>query len=818
MSTPVKIVIGLSATFCILLIALLFFLRNLVVKSFPVTNGTVTVNGIHDVVDVARDEYGVPHILANNEDDLMFAAGYVQAQDRLWQMDLGRRIGEGRLSEVFDTATVRTDKLFRTLGFPQLAETLYENLHPESRKILEDYAAGVNAFIDSHKGRYPIEFDMLNYEPEPWKPQHSLLLARLMAWELNFSWWEELTYAELQEKLSPEKFRELVPSWPDTIPTTIPSPSKKQAFLDRTAAEELHGFMAEAREYRDRFGVGPFSGASNAWVVSGAKSMSGKPLLANDPHLKMSAPARWYEMHLSAPGWNVSGMSIPGIPLVVIGHNDSLAWGATNAMLDDADFYLDRIDSTHPGRYFYKAGSLPIRTRDEMILIGTNDSIEVTVRSTHHGPVINEVHPSREHNGFSRKSNPYLIALRWTGFEKSDEIYGFALMNKAANRGQFEEGTKEIAVPAQALVYADAAGNIGFRMAGRVPIRGKQNPMLPVQGWTGETEWQGYVPFDRLPQLWNPPGGFIVCANQKIAGNDYPFYLSNYWEPPSRMQRIDELLNSSEKFSADDFKRFQQDVLSPYCRSITKRIFGAYPADSTIPNGDVRNALEYLHNWDYRCTTNDIATTIFNVFFVKLLHNTYEDEMGHDVFNDFVFFSAIPYRVTQQLLAADSSAWFDNVGTSTVESKNDIIRRSLLDAVTELRQHPGGEMKTWQWGSIHEALFAHPFGKRKPLDRVFNVGPFPIAGSATTVNKGDFSLKDPYTLFSGPSMRQVVDLAKPDIAWTILPLGQSGQAFHNHYKDQTPLWMNGGYHAVSIERKEILSRKWEHLRLQPAGR
>jgi penicillin amidase len=375
-----------------------------------------------------------------------------------------------------------------------------------------------------------------------------------------------------------------------------------------------------------------------------------------------------------------------------------------------------------------------------------------------------------------------------------------------------------VTVPAQALVYGDVAGNIGFWMAGRVPIRGKQNPLLPAPGWTSETDWQGYVPFDKLPHLWNPPQGYIVCANQKIAGNEYPYFLSNYWEPPSRMLRIRELLASSEKFSPEDFERFQQDVLSPYNRSIAKHIFAAYPADSTMENNDVKTAIEYLRNWDFRDRSTDAASAIFNEFIVKLMHNIYEDEMGPETFKDFVFFSAIPYRVTSQLLAADSSAWFDDVGTPQVETKKEIIHKSLLEAISELQQTSGGEMREWQWGRIHQAYFEHPFGKRKPLDRVFNIGPFPAAGSATTVNKGDYRIGEPFMVFSAPSMRQVIDLGKPQIAWTILPLGQSGQAFHKHYKDQTPLWFNGAYHAVTIDLQQIKSKPWERLILKPIAK
>ena len=792
----------------LILVALFFFLRSLVTKSFPVTNGKIVVNGVHQQVEIYRDEMGVPHILAHDDHDLMFAVGYVHAQDRLWQMELNRRIGEGKLSEIFDSATIQYDKLFRTLGFSSLSETLQQHLHPESQRLLEDYAAGVNEFVASHRGKMPIEFDMLNCDPKPWKVNHSLLLARLMAWELNFAWWVDLTYAELAAKLPPGKFQEVIPSWPDTVPAIVP-----RAELGGTFST-IHDYLNSVRSFREFFHVGPFSAGSNAWVVSAQKSLSGKPLLANDPHLRISVPSRWYEVHLSAPGWNVAGVSIPGIPMVVIGYNDSLAWGMTGAMLDDADFYTEQADSTKPNSYRFRNSVLPMRIREEKIFIGKSDSTEITIRSTLHGPIIDDVHHARNRMMADTAHQRMPISMRWTGFEISDEAYGFYRLNRAKNKAEFEQGLKELTVPGQCVVYGDTRGNIGCWTAGRVPIRKGYNPLLPQPGWTGESEWLGFVPFEQLPKLWNPSTGVIISANQNIADKSYPYYLSNLWEPHSRFQRIRELLASAEKFTADDFRQLQQDVVSPYSRDLAGYVLRAFDAD-TVRDVSVKNALEYLRNWDFRCTSSDVATTIINMFFVKLLHNTFEDEMGKDLFNDFVYFSAIPYRVTNQLLAADSSDWFDDVKTGVKESRDDIIRKSLIDAIAELNSSLGGEMKTWQWGTIHRVLFEHPFGKKKPLDHVFNVGPFPAGGSATTVNKADFSLASPFYFVAGPSMRLVVDLANPQSAFMAITLGQSGQPLNNHYDDQTALWLNGGYDKVTINWDEIRRNNWDRLELNP---
>ncbi len=804
MSKLSKNLIGILIVLVLVGLAIVFFLYHLATKSFPLTSGALTLPGLQKPVEVIRDEWGVPHISAQNEHDLMFTVGFVQSQDRLWQMELARRAGSGRLSEILDTVTLKYDKLFRTLGFSGLAEKLEKNMHPDSRRLLEDYTEGVNAYIQINKGKYPAEFDMLNIEPEPWTVQHSLLLARLMAWELSFAWWTDLTYAGIAQKVSDEKFKELLPNDPTVTSISLLPAGTLHNF-------DVSGMLSVEKSYREYFHLGGLSGASNAWVISSQKSVSGKPILANDPHLRVTAPNWWYEVHLSAPGWNVAGVSIPGSPFIIIGHNDSLAWGFTNAMLDDADFYLEQEDTVKPYYYRYKNSLLPMDVREEVIRTKSGDSLTFVVRSTQHGPIINDVNPALQHDT-SFHAQP--IALRWTGFEMTDEFHGFYLMNRAANITEFEHGLKELTVPGQTAVYGDVEGNIAYWTAAAVPLRSNSNAMLPLIGWTGENEWKGFLPFEELPHEINPERGFIVCANNKLGGAHYEHYLSTLWEPPSRYQRIDSLLSESEKSSSDDFKVIQQDVMSLYSKELTQHIIEAYENDSTKSN-QVISALEYFHNWDYRCTTNDIATTILNEFFVRLLHNTYEDEMGSDGFHNFVFFSAIPYRVTSQLLEADSSSWFDNVKTERVEAKNDIIKMSFVQALDTLSQLLGAEMKNWQWGIVHQIEFAHLFGSRKPLDKVFNVGPFPDGGSATTIKKGDYKLNNPFHVFSAPSMRQIIDLANPSQAFMVNQLGQSGQALNTHYNDQIPLWLNGGYRTVSIDWNYIHAQKWDRLELLP---
>ncbi len=806
MSRFTRFVIGFSCTLLIVLVTAALFLRHLVTKSFPVTRGSIQITALHAPVQVYRDEYGVPHIQAGDTHDLMMATGYVHAQDRLWQMDLMRRAGEGRLAEVLGKPALDLDLLFRTIDLRDVAARIEEAMHPESRQILEDYAAGVNAYIADHQGKYPIEFDMLNYAPEPWTVRQSILVTRLTAWELNLAWWTDLTYGELAQRVSPEMLQEIIPAFPDSVAVTVPTSLMKRSLSG------ISSMMEAARSYRSFFQLGGLEAGSNAWAVDSTRSLTGKPLLANDPHLAMPCPSRWYLLHLSAPGWNVAGVSLPGMPLVVIGHNNALAWGLTNAMIDDADFYAEELDTTKPGHYRYHGSSFPIEEREEKIYMGKSDSLVFMARSTRHGPIVNDVHPMHKHLDSLEHRTP--LAMRWTGFEVSDETYGFMKANVATNAGEFAQAMSNLTVPGQAVVYADTGGTIAYWTAARVPIRGKGNPMLPLAGNEPETEWKGFVPFEKLPHAINPPEGFVACANQKIADAGYPYYLSNLWEPPARIERIRHLLKTTEKLSADDFKQFQQDLTSYYARDVTGDLLAAF-TDAPAPSQEIADALTYLRNWDFRFTQNDVSTTIFNVFFMKLLQNTYEDDMGSDLFRDFVFFSAIPYRVTSSLLAADSSRWFDDRRTPQIESKRDILRKSLADAVDELRTSHGPEMKTWQWGMLHTVTFSHPFGSRKPLDHVFNIGPFPIAGGGTTLNKSEYRFTAPYGVTVGPSMRQVIDLADPMVAYTVITSGESGQPLQAHYDDQVPLWLNGGYLRLSIDWKEIERSNWDHCELRP---
>lgn len=802
MKKRVRILIGTGGVVLLLVIATAIFLLYQVRKSFSVVSGSLTVAGLTERVDVMRDSYGVPHVAAKNEHDLMFAQGYVHAQDRLWQMDLQRRAAAGRLSELFGRETIPFDRMFRIIGLDEVCHQIEKRLGPETRARLQAYADGVNAFIATEKGKYPIEFDMLRYDPEPWSPVHSLLVARLMGWELNLSWWTDLTMGAIAERVGLQKALEILPGYPAQVAPIVPTGALRQ--LSSLSV----GYQRTARAFCEAFGILGMAGGSNAWVVSPSLSSTGGVILANDTHMHLTLPSNWYELLLRCPDYTVQGMSVPGVPGIVAGRNQFIAWGVTNAMADDADFYVERIDSTNRTHYFFEGNWLPLGFREEEIRVRGDTSVSVTVRSTRHGPIITDIHTFLQQARY-----PYVASMRWTGFEVDDDQIGaFARINKAKNWQEFTAGVRGFALPGQNFIYGDVRGNIGYWCGIRLPIRGRQSSLFPLPGWDASAEWRGFVPFEQMPHLFNPPDGYIATANNKIVDDAYPYHISDLWEPPSRILRLREVLGKKgERFSVDDFERLQNDKTSPLAQEIVPFILEAF-RDSTLGLPEAQSVFDHLRNWTFNFSADNVATAIYQQFFVKLLENIYKDEMGEELFHDFVILVNVPTRVTTRLLKEGSSSWFDDIRTPAVETRDDIIRRSLREAVAALRDRFGPDVKAWRWGEMHTVTLRHPFGLLKPLDRIFNVGPFPVGGGSTTLISGEYSINNPFTVTVGPSFRQIFDMANPKEVRSILPSGESGQVFQKHYSDQTGLWLNGGYR---IERSDEQEGTWEHLILEP---
>ncbi len=749
--------------------------------------------GLAAPVTVIRDRFGVPHIHAENDHDLYFAQGYVHAQDRLFQMDLERRVARGELSELFGEATLPTDRLFRHLGFGVRAPAIVAGWPESTRSIVRAYCDGVNASMGA-LAAWPVELRMLRTPPRRFSPEDVAAVSLLKSFGLA-QWQPEEILHRLSLRLSPARLAEVMPEVDPDSPSVV---ATHLAALPVPSI--LHeGFAALS----SAIGGTPRSGGSNSWVVSGKKSLSGKPLLANDPHLSLLAPSVWYEVHLVAPGVDVYGMSFPSAPCVVIGHNPSIAWGFTNLMVDDADFFVERIDGD---RVMYRKKWVPLSVRTETIRIKGREPETLTVRETPHGPILSPVLP-----GVTAA-----LALRWSGFDGGDAIGALHALNRAKGREAFVEALSGFPHPCQNATYADAAGNIGMVMAGKIPIRKGGGLLMPVPGDTGEWEWTGYVPFAEKPQLWNPPEGFIVTANVPVADNGlFKRYVSRLYEPPDRARRIRAMLSGRDRLTPSDFEAMQSDMsvaggdeLIRLALQVAQRRSGENPA--------FRKAAGILASWDRQATADSRATPVYEVFRWKLADRLFRDAMGPKLYESFIGYPRLVWNATDRIVRRGDSAFLANPATGEKGSLDDAVALALLDTMAFLKERLGAAPSTWRWGQLHQATFHHPFGKNRFLSRWFDIGPFPVGGDGRTVFKQEFVFggKD-FPVGVGPSMRMIVSPGDRGSARSSITTGQSGHFFEPHYADQAKLWLSAKGHPAWTTEAGVEANAEARLRLIP---
>lgn len=814
-----KILTGIFGSIVVITLFLFIISFYMLKKTLPDYDGVKNVKGISSTITIYRDSFAIPMIIAENDEDIAYALGYTHAQERLFQMDIARRAGEGRLSEIFGSKTIPFDRMFRTLGFYKSVVKNYNKLNPVTKKILNAYSKGVNQYIQEAKGKYQIEFDVLGYDPYPWKPEHSLLIAKLMAWELNLSWWADVAFSNIVKKLGAEKAKLLLPDYPQNAPTIIPKSLEKFARINED-------FIKVDKKFREFMSYNGTHIGSNSWVVNGKMSTSGKPIIANDPHLAFSAPGKWYFVILRSNDLNVEGFTIPGLPSVVIGKNQNIAWAMTNVMADDADFYYETIDSTGTRYFFNGQWNNLIIERDSFAVKGSS-YYAFEIRKTHRGPIISDVHPFNVY--YPEEKQAANLSMKWTAQEFSDELYSSILINKAKNWNDFNKALEYFTVPGQNFIYADKYGNIGYICAAKLPVRISNSPTLVYEGSTDVNDWKGYVKYEEMPKLFNPSQNFIASANNKTIDN-FKYHISNIWEPSSRIERIIELLTSKSKHSVEDYKKYQLDFVSPYARKITKYIIDAF-SNVRITEKNLQVTLELFKNWNYELDEKNQISTIYTTFLHFLIKNTLEDELGKDLIKEYVFLANIPYRKILELLDENNSQLFDNINTPELESKNDIIRKSLVDALIYLEKNYGKDIKKWQWGKIHQVTFKHSFhGIANIIDNLIDIGPYPVGGDGTTIFNTEYSftalydsneyelkiLKNkPFENTLGPSMRYIYDFGNPDYIDIIMPTGQSGNFMSKHYKDMTELWLKGKYIRIPLKEDEFISKSKHKLILLP---
>ncbi len=782
-------------------------------KGLPVINGTFAVAGLRGPIEILRDEHGVPHVFASSLEDSAFGQGYVHAQDRLWQMELNRRVGSGRLSEIFGRRALEADRFLRRVGLRRAARREAEQLGTEERAVLEAYSRGVNAAIQMLRNKLPLEMRLLRIRPEPWEPLDSLSWAKVMALSLSTNFESELLRARIVERVGHQRAAQLEMRYPQGHPFIVPSGKPAPpAQLDRGGETEAAVVAKAVRElsllYQQLKSFLPMGagGASNSWVVAGNRSTSGMPLLANDPHLVLQLPSNWYEAHLIAPGLDVYGCTLPCVPGVILGHNRGVAWGFTNSGVDVQDLFIERFNER--GEYeFREEWFVPERIREVIKVKGEPDVVEEVI-STRHGPLLS--------------SNPPLpgtaLALRWAALDPAHTTSALLVMNRAADASSFREALREWHSPSQNIVFADIHGNIGYVMAGAVPIRAKGSGFGPVPGWSGEFEWTGWLAFEDLPRLWNPPTGLIVTANNAVVDQNFPWHLSWDWMNGFRAMRIEQLLSERTILSPEHFKKMQMDV---HC--IPGRLFAGCCTNLKPTDSIETEALRILLAWDGEAGPASAGAAIYEAMILATIRRALEPELGTELIWDLLGRSSTPIAPMNLMLGRYTGFLIEALlrnDTSMLPAGSlgwqAILSDALSDAVKALKENLGGSPARWQWGQLHRLKLKHPLGSVKPLNLIFNGPDVPVGGDTDTPFQTAFAAHEPFAATAwAPSWRQIVDLSSIDRTVSVYPGGQSGHPRSRHYLDLFRRWYQGDYHSQWIERSEIENHLEGRLKLEP---
>lgn len=751
-----------------LLLGFFVFFFFLLYSSLPKIKGKVFIEGLTADVEIIRDKWGIPHIFAQNENDLFFGCGYVHAQERMWQMELTRRAGFGRLAEIFGEKTLEKDRFMRVLCLKEAVKKDYEKLSPELKDLLFSYCKGVNSWIKSRKFSWPPGFLLLRHRPQLWRIQDILIIKEIMALLLCGDYQSEIIRARLLKKVGSKKALEIL-----------------EEGVGLSSKDTDDGVLSD-------WLTSPNFKGSNSWVLADWRTESGKPLLANDPHLGISLPSIWYEIHLHCPSLNVIGVSFPGVPGVIIGHNESIAWGLTRSGADVQDLYIEKLN-TSQDMYLDKNGWKPLIKKEEKIRVKGKKKAEIIeVLWTERGPIISPA--------IIASKTP--LSLRWTIYEGGKTIEALYLLNKAQTWSEFVKALALYDAPSLNFVYADTKGDIGYYLSGKIPQRPKETALFPFPGWLEEGNWQGFIEEEEKPVFYNPESRFIVTANNNVIPDSYPYYIGLDWLSSFRADRIEELLLQEEKHSVESLKKIQNDVFSkkaelflPYIKKIGKL------------QGASKEAINILNSWDLRISSGKEAA-LYKIFMNFLHEEVFMDELGQD-FESFDTLFKVKQAGLLRIISDPLSPWFDKKETPIVETREEIIKISLERAYKWLREQYGPQEK-WDWKKINSVYLQHPIGQT-PLLKFFNRGPYPQDGDSFTI-RASFSSSSKGIW--GVSYRQIIDLSDFKNSISVLSSGQSGHFLSRFYDDQIPLWLEGKYHPMLFYLNDIQAKETGTLLLK----
>ncbi|MFH8700116.1 penicillin acylase family protein [Streptomyces sp. PAN_FS17] len=872
--------------------------------SFPQTKGSITLKGLSGPVDVKRDDYGIPQIYASSDEDLFMAQGFVQAQDRFWEMDVRRHMTSGRLSEMFGKSQVDNDEFLRTLGWDRIAKQEYDKtLSASTKKYLQAYAAGVNAYLDGKDNKdISLEYAALgftnDYKPGKWTPVDSVAWLKAMAWDLRGNMQDEIDRALMTSRLGPKEIADLYPQYPysrnktivqagqyDEVTKTFGSTGSAAGTGSSAGGTAgtgtssgtagLQGQLAGLQEVLDDLptavGVNGNGIGSNSWVVGGQYTITGKPLLANDPHLSASLPSVWYQMGLhcravsSKCQYDVSGYTFAGMPGVVIGHNQNISWGMTNSGVDVTDLYLEKLSGDG---YLYDGKTVPFTTRQETIKVAGGSPKKIVVRETNNGPLLSD--RSDELVKVGRKAtvdtaapdrgDGYGIALRWTALDPGTTMDAVFAMDKAKNWTDFRAAAALFDVPSQNLIYADTENHIGYTLPGKIPTRPQgYDGSVPAPGWDAKSRWTGYIDDDELPYEYDPARGYIVTANQAVVDKaKYPYTLTTDWGYGARSQRINDLIQSKiddgGKISTDDMRQMQLDNSSEIAKLLVPKLLKIDISDKDVRDAAaIREAQELLEGWDYTQDADSAAAAYFNSVWRNILKLAFGNKLpkelrveGQCLWVDPVNTTgpadetdkvrecgerepdqAQPdggdrwFEVVRSLMSDEDSDWWKTPSSGTrpsADNRDELFRRAMIDARWELTAKLGKDIDTWNWGRLHRLFLKNQtLGTEGPgfLQYALNRGPWKLSGGEATVNASGWNAAGGYGVVWVPSMRMVVNLGDLDKSKWINLTGASGHAYNAHYTDQTDKWADGELLDWSFSEKAVDDGTSDTLVLKP---
>ncbi|MBT6087121.1 MAG: penicillin acylase family protein [Rhodospirillaceae bacterium] len=788
---PYKIILRFFALVGVLIVGLGAWLAT----SLPWYASTIRAGGVVEPVEILRDNNAVPHIFAKTETDAYFALGVVHAQDRFWQMEMMRRFGAGRLAEVLGENVLASDKWMRLLGLYRLAEKMVEDVPPEVRAALDAYASGVNFWLQEDFGLLAPEFALFYFTPEPWKPADSLVWGKIMASQLGGNWRAEVLRARLAAKLRPEKVRELWPAYPADGPVSVAGLIQPDTIAALAGLDDLppwpHGLP---------------KGASNVWALGGTENQEGGAILANDPHLGFSAPVLWYLARIETPNYSVTGATVPGVPFTILGQAGALAWGMTSTQSDIEDLFVEKLDANEKDRYVTPDGSQAFTVRKEVIKVSGGDDVTLQVRATRHGPVISDLSPGAA----NLVDKDHVVALSATYLQPGDKSpAAFYRLSRAINWVSFKEALANFQAPQQNFFYASKDDLVGFTVAGLAPVRGRGEGFVPTAGWIGDTDWQGFVAADDLPNKFNPDNRRVYNANNRVAGPGYRHFLGYDWAAPYRAERILEMLRDGKGRTMGSNQAMQRDAESKMARDLLPLML---KAKSEVPKS--REALAMLWNWDSIMDRNRPEPLIFATWLLELNKVLYGDELGDDLR---FYLGARPMTVHSMLTRR--THWCDDVTTDKTEDCRATLTRALEKAITGLVERFGDDIDGWRWGAVHTAHFPHPVLTHVPVVRWLADLNIETDGGSATLNRGAMRLNDPKTPFRhihGAGYRAVYNLKDPRKSRYVIATGQSGNPLSLNYRHFLKSWSHGQFIPLGQTHNTLKNQSEARTMIEPA--